>query len=816
MKTMKKKGFFSVSVLFAAILIISFGCLSVSAGTGNISGVNAETTGSSGSGTQTQAAGVITSISYDGGDDEVIIRCSAEGTRVYVINVKKPEGCKATKKNVESFTSVNSKRGYETGTVDYVCAFCVAPSQEEKSTLSVPEGKAAYYYISTTEPVEKEVYTPNFTIEATDIKKLSVNLNFAAASIAECYPAEILPAVSSLSIKKTDGSQETYSYGKNPDTFKSILKKLVYGTYWQYPGEKWTEYEGVAYEEGSYAWVTLDRYPYLQMDLRLKSATFPDSAERLDFVYLGGSGECCDRVDYRYEDWEVSYDQSWGNKRVYSYTAHKGNTAESGISISLRGDSRYSEVYSGRDTKLIAATTASPSGSGEPLGGTNTFFTYHINDGISGFFTSDMQHTPEEYGITVDSYGYYAPVEEESASGEATSGEDVTRYSYIQWQEGDKICIVRKEARLPEDFGLTLWSGLSWNKGQRVDLPDYVYDNLIQGETKYSFVKTETFENDGAYLCDMMYEAACMGKGEKVSFIYAYMGSSDASSGKYVRTSKSVKVSIPTAGKAVKAKFDYGNEMISVKNGYDYRIEDGEWMTVLPFSKDGTAAKTTVPTSAYSPVKKAEENSAMFTASKIKGISVDDLLTSESGVTIQIRKSATVGKPASAPDENTGADVIDIAARGDAPLLKKAKEEADYLSVMDEKESFVLPSYDTSVEFASYGLEYMVMDKKDYEAELANPGILDKTSYKWAKYAPGKKITIGKTKSKYKYAASQDKAEDHTLAEDSYILVRRKVVKPKGKSTGVLNVTPASKCTVLKITTKTIDGKSAKVLVPVE
>ena len=80
--------------------------------------------------------------------------------------------------------------------------------------------------------------------------------------------------------------------------------------------------------------------------------------------------------------------------------------------------------------------------------------------------------------------------------------------------------------------------------------------------------------------------------------------------------------------------------------------------------------------------------------------------------------------------------------------------------------------------------------------------------FKWSKYAAGKKITVGKTKSKYK-SPGAEKADNHILADGSYILIRRSGDKNKAHPTEPIL---ASAYTVIKVTTTTVDGNTKYIL----
>ena len=185
---------------------------------------------------------------------------------------------------------------------------------------------------------------------------------------------------------------------------------------------------------------------------------------------------------------------------------------------------------------------------------------------------------------------------------------------------------------------------------------------------------------------------------------------------------------------------------------------------------------------------------------------IDDLIDNYGMEWISVRKSAKIGAPAtmSLDEDDNKRPIFDGLWRSEAPYLCELLDNyPDYLAVSDDKDALVLPAVDND----GKECEYVVVSKADFETEILNYGTIVPDSIKWAKYKKGAKITVGKTKSKYKMTG-EDKASDHLLEEGAYVLVRNKGFAKNGKESWI-----ASHYYTAKVAKAEIEGKERYVLV---
>jgi len=245
------------------------------------------------------------------------------------------------------------------------------------------------------------------------------------------------------------------------------------------------------------------------------------------------------------------------------------------------------------------------------------------------------------------------------------------------------------------------------------------------------------------------------------------------------RTSKAIKVAVKKQAAKKDVKVDVNITAIGLKNGYDFAIRTtklgtgeiigkNEWITILPVNKAGTAESEFIATVEYTPVAKVTANAAMFTKTKFKALGLDKAIEVANNIYeseysraekiyIYYRKSATAKAPAQE------AALMEIAAQAAAPTPKLT---SGYAAVADPTKNTFELSFN-----GSGSLEYIVIGASDFEAitKAEDPDSIDWVNSKWTKVG---KITVGKSKSKYKLASSTGKAQAHTLAAGDYIFVR--------------------------------------------
>ncbi len=254
-----------------------------------------------------------------------------------------------------------------------------------------------------------------------------------------------------------------------------------------------------------------------------------------------------------------------------------------------------------------------------------------------------------------------------------------------------------------------------------------------------------------------------------------------------VRPSPIAKVSLKKQGKVATVKFDEKTGTIALKNGWDYavltqRVATGSsvafdaWTTILPYNKNAASEALTVSTATYVPAKydkeNADNNAGKFTKKKIKNLSLEGLYDGDGDFYVYYRKSAGVGKPASAVSETV---CFLVKAKAAAPKIKD--------NAISTGASFKFTLENADGDNAAKAYEYAFVKT----ADVAN---VDLATVKWTKFS-GKAIKVKSIKktNKYGLTGSTDKpaAQEGTLA-DFTLIVRRAGVKVKTSKTEVTEV----------------------------
>ncbi len=737
----------------------------------------------------------VKNIGYNGVCDHVEVETTIAGVEIWYANVKKEAGTKLRcDGEEENFWSTCSRRAEDGRYVAYI----MLSSGEEDESFKIAEGKGAYIYISAVDPYDgeagktKKLFEPTFIVEPTEYKKITPILNYAGASIDDCEQ----PALSSVTVKKSDGTVEEYSPAKNEKEFKDLLSKMSYSYLWTEGKEKWTEEDGTgAYEISSWRY-TLGEHPESIIAAGMPSNDFLGGTEdEIAFVY-GGDG---------IEDWTLERTESMGTKRYYRYDAYTGEEPDDRTKISLSGSYLQYEEFgeeielapedqeinqiSSRYVNYVTRLVDPENLTGNELTET-TQFTYvgePDSDNNAAKFKATVTVNGREKEVSLDDYGIWI---------------------YGNFYDGYKLLVTVNEADKAKDFAIDTRYAAGFTSENA---------GLVEGKSRIAYKKvygyyalsSDMLANSLMSVTESSYDK---GSKMKLSLVISLGDQKPGSDGKYHRRSKSVKIPIKAQPKQVKAKYDIKKDMIVIKNGQDYNSGDG-WKTVLPYSNDGTAKNAVIDTKKYAPVKKVNENPDMFTNEKFTGIKADDIVSNKT-VTITLRKSAGVSKAASQTDDFDKLTCeITLKPRADAPV--STLKDNGTLGIADAKGAIILPSVkkaETDTTEAK-GFEYIIIDKADYEAELKKPGTLDTSSFMWSKYASGKKITLEKTKSKYKLSSEEGKGTDHTLTAGSYILIRRKADKnKKDPYSPVL----ASKNAVLRVEEITINTEKKTALTVVD
>ena len=750
---MHKTRFISRLLIILCIILMLFGASCVYAdetdSTGATgSGSGSETGSTSGESTGDQN-GKITSICYDPSADCLVVYSDKKGTTIWCAVVKKAEGSALQGKNFKSFDAdrerwMNSK--------DYAA---LIPLSDKKNGFNISDSKDAYFYISTEAPKSgKETYKPNFTIHGCSTKLSKIELDYAGASKSEDY-AYSVSALSSFTIKDGNGT-EVYSKSTDYKKFIKELSNISYGQVWD--NDEIECSDPVFYEDDVYH--AIDR----------AGSTAPDNIYAHGLYYTGKliydpqneTGDV-EKDCFNRENWVFEYDSTEKN-RFYRFTVTTEISDDASEELKLHHNgSIHRYFYDGSFVWLSDSSFGIISIPQDKPALNGLKFTYMQEDTSSGreagYYSVDpttgQLKNPlvrlEDYGLSFYLHDYMRD------DGEIVRDPDPSGLSILIEE--------LPEAETAGDFGIDI-GGKIW--GQDVEKGQFL---LIKAYPAFEF--------SCGTLREIISEVAWADyEGEKVKVVlyFRYMGQDNGDGKTAERSGKPVKVNLKKAGKRVKVTVDLNKDMVVVKNGFDFAVDDETWYTILPYHKDGTAKSPIVPTDEYTPVKKVTDNSDAFTSEKIKGIAVETLMSEYDASYITVRKSAKIGSPASFTGEEGGIELY----RCETPCPEQ-EEGKDYLAVSDDKDTIKLPKIEDAE--TKDVMEYIVVDKKDFTAELANPGTIDLSSAKWTKYKAGGKITVGKTKSKYKLKA-EDSVSDHILDDGSYVLIRKKGKKTTEKDDG--------------------------------
>ncbi len=706
---------------------------------------------SSGSGEETEAK--ILNMYYEPWDDSVVVETNIQ-TTVWCAEVKKEAG--ASLKG-DAFLKYDSSYNEWYGRNIANIPLNEKTTEKGSKKLKISSDKTAYLYIMVGIPEkEKTAYKPNMIIEPCLYKKIDVNIDYSAIlrDEEEC-------AISSVKYKKKDNTSGTYST-KNTDEFYDFLSKLQYGYCTIEGKEKYYDYEStvVCPDEDDYTTLLCtDKPEGINISFRGKKIT--DGK----FVYQKEEDEAY--------DWYYLYDDnSWGTSRLYKYVIESEKKYDIWV---YRYDKSRLDEETGKwiDENPILESWGK-------YGDENFTVILDPNDKKDNLLYEDTVFTYiDSSSGKVEESGFYAEVNEDGT----TKYRNITDFglradrNYYEITENDipKITVKVKLASTASDFGIDVYSSSEKVKSKEGD--SFTTSRIKGINFNASAVNGHVDEEFWRDSKDKT----------KVKFIFRVLGS-EAKDGKNAyRTGALTSVNVPKPQKLVSAKVDIKNDKLVVKNGFDYYIagytrvieENGretrkrtgpEWMTILPYNKEGKAEEAVIDAVDYHPVNKLSEDPKMFTPQKVTGILIDDILkyTNE----IRVRKSVTVSKPVNLTDEYEEYTIYIEEDRTDAPIMT-AKD--NVYATLGDKDTLIMPDIklaadDDNKDKAAF--EFAVISKNDFEAELAETGTIDFTSIKWAKYKSGKKLTLGKTKTKYKLK-TDEKATDHLLTKDSYILVRR-------------------------------------------
>ena len=821
--TMAALGFGSGSAAYAA----GSGSGETSgSGSGETSGSGSGESSGSGSGSSTEDVALVLKWEYSPDYDEIFIRANKK-TKVWIANVKKAEGAKLAKKDF-----VERELWYREWDTDSCKWFESVSLCNKEDGFKLSNDKDVYLYITATEPAgSKTEYTPNFTISGSPYKKVSVEMNYNAMGY-EDYPNS---AVAKFTVKGSDGSDATYSLAEGEAAFKKALTTLYWGYY--YKEDKFFETQGACYCEGDTDLIT-DEAPmgvrfeneYCLRHLGLNkfklvfagydlpegvtdqstTGTGSESGQSAGSGQAAGNGqssesgqssgsgqsagsgqntnETAKKQDYydwniKYAVWNIDYEASgMGEDRIWTYDLDYqlkvGNSWQSSTSEVGRAD--YTGVLEKSYRFLLAnyvlAFKMPKDCDPDDYITEDMTFTYAIateSNGLEedGFYCDEINL--KDYGII------FRPQGENGAPG-----------------EGDTLTISPSEAETAADIGLFNNGGLK--------------RRLVEEKDVVVFKTVDDYECGPWVMGDIAEQEA----GTKLGFFVA--GHDDGNKKTAVRNSKSTFVGVKKQGKPIKLKINVKNDSIPIKNGFEYCLSDDIFIlyskVVLPYNAAGTAKEPIISSRDYKPVKKVDENPAMFTNVKIKEISIYDLVEKPSdGLCITVRKAASVGKAATAVYYDDGkksySSVVNVEERDAAPYIEET--DGGYFVKLDEKQQFVLPRIEAE---GVKNCEYLIVDKADYEKESANGGWIDFTKAKWSKCKTGTKLKLESSKSKYALKG-EDKASDHTLSSDSYVLIRKPGATEKDRdSGGGASYKLASQNLVAHVTTVTENGEQVTVL----
>ncbi len=768
-------------LLFTAVFTRSTDCNYVYAAEGKESSKDGET--------QQTEQGKIKSISYIWYEDSIEVATDKPETSIWVAYIKNESGSTLQKKNFKKITSASKSYGPE-GYYWASLSLC-----DSKHGLKIANNKDAYLYITTTEPsADKTDYKPNYTLYAGGTLS-KVELDYVSLSVEHDH--SVLPILG-FTIKNGSDTK-AYSKTTNEQEMVNALEHINFSFVEGNSKEKYAE-ESV-YEK--------DEYEYV-IDWEKSTVKKPQQGSfyirGLDFfgkwIYDPQESTENSISDIKNKaNWRFEYDQTEKN-RLYRYA----------VSFSLTGEG--SEEEKNNKLKNIDLWNSHSVDSGKWI---------RIS-GSEGDYVAFLKATPEihnsEYALDGKKF-IYLPKDEETGRAEGM-------YLLKADGSGPADPLVRLES-----FGLTA-SGLDIENGEldylitftamedAVTAADFSawIDYWSKGDQNneitlsagdYIALKKYPYYN---FSTEMLNEYLfILASGEKCTLYMCCAGYEKEAGKSAYRTGKLTKVSLKKPAKAVKIKVDVNKDTIALKNGFDYRIDD-TWYTILPYSKDGTAPSSIVETKDYVPVKKVTDDPTAFTAEKISALEIEKMLEEYGeGFDIVVRKSAKIGAPASLTEDDESCYAY-IDSRESAPEIETLKDNPSYIAVSDDKDNLTLPKIDAD---NTTPFEYIVIASADFAAELKNPGTIVASSMKWTKYKnDGKgKITVDKTKSKY-MLKTEERADNRTLEEGSYVLIRRKgyVYKEgKGKDVYTENYI-ASHYYTAKVEKATIDGKEKYVLVP--
>lgn len=777
-------------ISFLIIFMLSLGPTEVYADGSESSGSG---TGSS-SGENTEVKGKLISISYDPLSDSLVVCSDIVNTEIWCGVLKKEEGSSLQGKNFKKFIT-------EKNTFNRTISVEI-PLSDKKTGFNISDNKDAFFYVTDTQPESgKKDYVPNFIIHGCTAKLSKVELDYVAASKSD----EIMTSAISSFVIKDSGNNETYDKNSDQDKFLKGLAKLAYGQCWD--KEKYTDDLAYYKDDANYA---IDRTNSTASNVYVWNFYL---AGKLIYAPENVTGNVEKDVENG-ENWTFEYDEKEQNRLYrYYYTVDLGEDASeylkpSANSGSSAGNIGYIRPF-GNYRNFISLRNGS-SGTGSSISECGTFGIFckpqakYSLDGLKFSYMDDDQATGrtagyysvdpstgklnfplvslEDYGLTFEMSGFYQDNELVVPEPKGIS---------IQFED-------MADAVTADDFGVNIY-----------------YRSTLQLETGayLTFKAYPGFEFSNLSLKEMIneiYECESEGEKLKVCYYFRYAGQDNEDGKTAERSGKLVKVGIKKASKPVKITVDLAKDAVKIKNGFDFSVDGEYWYTILPFNKEGTAKSSIIPTDEYTVVKKVTDNSDSFTNEKISGIPIETLFSEYSSGYLMVRKSAKIGAPASAASEETG---VELEGRDMPPSLIANIDGVDYLAASDDKDTIKLPKIDGSDSKTVY--EYIIIDKKDFEAEIVKPGTIDSESMKWNKYKAGGKLTVEKAKGKYKLKG-EDKASDHVLTDGSYVLVRKKGTKTveKDEDWSYTYYQLASEYYTAQITKTQIEGKDAYIMSP--
>lgn len=727
----------------------------------------------------------ITDISYDPYFDELVVKTDKEAT-IWVADVKKADGSSLQKKSFKSYKTRREEDGY-------YCSILLW----DKDDFKISENKDAYFYVSITEPAtDKKDYTPNYVIKGCPYKLSKIEFDYVAASKTHAYES----GISSFVLKGSGGSTE-YSKNKNYSEFLSGLSKLAFEIIDIWDQKEFSEQKD-EYCPGDNAY-DKDYYEYM---VDTANSSLPAEIIKTDSdMWYYGIVKLCGRYTYdpavsgndiRTDEYMLTNPDNWTfsyadteERRLYIYdctiTSDDGIPWDLCYCVPYHSDMIVTNLSNRHRLYCAGLPEEKPDLNGKR-------FIYADADPESG-------RTAGFYETESDGDELVMPLN-------ALSDYGVDIYNPTENIATPEGLVVSFEETIPEKLTA---------RDLGFDSFDFRYNNAGLAALKrgdYFTVRNYPgfgFSNrDLKGIVDEMASDINEGDGNlKYVIVFRYLGDDDTNGKSAVRSGQKVFVKVKSPAKSVKVKVDVKTDSVVLKSGLDFSTDGYTWYTILPFNKDGTAKSSIISTEDYISVKKVTENPSAFTSEKIKNVSVVTLcdiygLQGE----IYVRKSAKQGAPASA------AGMVDISYGETAPILEPEEENSSYIAVSDDKDNIMLPALGDSYSEESY--EYIIIDEKDFKAEMAAPGTIEASSMKWNKYKiTGQKLTVGKSKAKYKLK-TDDKAGDHVLNEGSYILVRvksSKFVEKSGKETFTYYVV-ANDYFVANVSKATVDDKERYVL----